>query len=85
MAVQLTLNQTVKLIREIATSHNQINTIYFGDIWEFLAQPDNVYPAMFFSLTGSSIAGNNLAMDFSLFFLDRQLQDETNETTTENH
>jgi hypothetical protein len=81
MAVQqLTLNQTVKLIREIAQSHNQINTIYFGDIWEFLAQPDNVYPAMFFSLTGSSIAGNNLAMDFSLFFLDRQLQDETNET-----
>lgn len=80
MAVQLTLNQTVKLIREIAQSHNQINTIYFGDIWEFLAQPDNVYPAMFFSLTGSSIAGKNLAMDFSLFFLDRQLQDETNET-----
>jgi hypothetical protein len=35
---------------------------------------------MFYSLTGSSISGKNLAMDFSLFFLDRQLQDETNET-----
>jgi len=81
MAVQqLTLNQTVKLIREIAQSHNQINTIYFGDVWEFLAQPDNVYPAMFYSLTGSQISGKNLAMDFSLFFLDRQLQDESNET-----
>jgi hypothetical protein len=80
MAKQLTLNQTIKLIREIALSHDQINTVYFGDVWEFLAQSDNVYPAMFYSLTGSSISGKNLAMDFSLFFLDRQLQDETNET-----
>jgi len=81
MAVQqLTLNQTVKLIRDIALSHDQINTVYFGDVWEFLAQTDNTYPAMFYSLTGSQISGKNLAMDFSLFFLDRQLQDESNET-----
>ena len=81
MAVQqLTLNQTVKLIRDIAQSHNQINTVYFGDVWEFLAQADNVYPAMFYSLTGSSISTRTLSLDFSLFFLDRQLQDESNET-----
>lgn len=77
---QLTLNQTVKLIRDIAQSHNQINTIYFGDVWEFLAQPDNVYPSMFYSCTGSQINGKELTMNFSLFFLDRQLIDETNET-----
>lgn len=77
---QLTLNQTVKLIRDIALSHDQINTVYFGDVWEFLAQTDNVYPAMFYSLTGSQISGKELTMSFSLFFLDRQLQDETNET-----
>lgn len=81
MAVQqLTLNQTVKLIRDIAQSHNQINTVYFGDVWEFLAQADNVYPAMFYSLTGSSISTRTLSLEFSLFFLDRQLQDESNET-----
>jgi hypothetical protein len=77
---QLTLNQTIKQIRDIALSHDQINTVYFGDVWEFLAQSDNVYPAMFYSLTGSNISGKNLAMNFSLFFLDRQLQDESNET-----
>jgi hypothetical protein len=77
---QLTLNQTVKLIKDIAQSHDQINTVYFGDVWEFLAQTDNVYPAMFYSLTGSQINGKSLDMSFSLFFLDRQLQDETNET-----
>lgn len=81
MAVkQLTLNQTVKLIKDIAQSHDQINTVYFGDVWEFLAQTDNVYPAMFYSLTGSQINGKSLDMSFSLFFLDRQLQDKTNET-----
>lgn len=77
---QLTLNQTVKLIKDIAQSHDQINTVYFGDVWEFLAQTDNTYPAMFYSLTGSQINGKSLDMSFSLFFLDRQLQDETNET-----
>jgi hypothetical protein len=77
---QLTLNQTIKLIRDIAQSHDQINTVYFGDVWEFLSQPDNVYPSMFYSLTGSQINGKELTMSFSLFFLDRQLQDETNET-----
>lgn len=81
MAVkQLTLNQTVKLVKDIAQSHDQIKTVYFGDVWEFLAQADNVYPAMFYSLTGSQINGKSLDMTFSLFFLDRQLQDETNET-----
>ena len=80
MAVkQLTLNQTIKLIKDIASSHFQINSIYFGDVWEFLAQTDNVYPAMFYSLTGASISERNLDMNFSFFFLDRQLQDETNE------
>lgn len=77
---QLTLNQTVKLVKDIAQSHDQIKTVYFGDVWEFLAQTDNVYPAMFYSLTGSQINGKSLDMSFSLFFLDRQLQDETNET-----
>lgn len=77
---QLTLNQTVKLIKDIAQSHDQIKTVYFGDVWEFLAQTDNIYPAMFYSLTGSQINGKSLDMSFSLFFLDRQLQDETNET-----
>jgi len=79
-AQQLTLNQTVKLISDLGKSHNQINTVYFGDVWEFLAQSDNVYPAMFYSLTGSQIQGKDLSMSFSLFFLDRQLQSEVNET-----
>lgn len=76
---QLTLNQTIKLISDLASAHDQINTVYFGDVWEFLSQTDNVYPAMFYSLTGSSIAGKELSLNFSLYFLDRQLQDESNE------
>jgi hypothetical protein len=77
---QLTLNQTVALIKEIAQAHDQINTVYFGDVWEFLAQTDNIYPATFFTLTGSSIAAKTLSLNFSFFFLDRQIQDESNET-----
>lgn len=76
---QLTLNQTIKLINDLGSAHEQINTVYFGDVWEFLSQTDNVYPAMFYTLTGSSISGKQLNLNFSLFFMDRQLQDESNE------
>lgn len=79
MVRQLTLNQTVQLIKELAQSHQQIDSVYFGDLWEFL-NVDNVYPALFYSLTGTSISGKILTHSFSLFFFDREIQNEKNET-----
>lgn len=76
----LTLNQTVDLLTKLGESHKQIETVYFGDVWEFLAQKDNKYPAMFINLSNSNISGKDMTYSFSLFFLDRQLQDESDET-----
>lgn len=78
MVRQLTLNQTIQLIRELALSHEQIESVYFGDLWEFL-NTDNKYPALFYSLTSTNIEGKILTHSFSLFFFDRELQGETNE------
>lgn len=76
-----TLNQVVKTISGIGQSHQQIKTVYFGNLLDFLSKgTDNVYPAMFFDLTGSSIANKTLTMDFSLYFMDRMLPEQTNET-----
>lgn len=76
-----TLNQVVATIREIGQAHRQIKTVYFGNLLDFLSKgSDNVYPAMFFDLTGSSISGTTLTMDFSLYFFDRMLAEQSNET-----
>jgi hypothetical protein len=79
MPRQLTLNQTVALIKDLAQSHEQINSVYFGDIFEFLNQPDNTYPSMFFALNSASIDNKELTYNFSLFFFDRQIQNEIKE------
>ena len=76
-----TLNQVVATIQAIGQAHKQINTVYFGNLLDFLSKgSDNVYPAMFFDLTGSSISGTTLTMEFSLYFLDRMLAEQSNET-----
>lgn len=76
-----TLNQVVKTIKDIAEAHEQINTVYFGNLPYFLShETDNKYPAMFYDFTGSSISGTTLTLNFSLYFMDRMLAEQTNET-----
>ena len=76
-----TLNQVVATIQQIGQAHRQIKTVYFGNLLDFLSKgSDNVYPALFFDLTGSSISGTTLTMDFSLYFFDRMLAEQSNET-----
>ena len=80
MATQ-TLNQVVQTIKQIGEAHEQINTVYFGDLPYFLShETDNKYPAMFYDFTGSSISGTTLTLQFSLYFMDRMLAEQTNET-----
>lgn len=43
----LTLNQVLSRLRSLALSHKQINHFYFGDVPEFDAQEDIVYPGCF--------------------------------------
>lgn len=80
MATQ-TLNQVVQTIKEIAEAHEQIKTVYFGNLPYFLSHgEDNKYPAMFYDLTGSNISGTTLTLNFSLYFMDRMLAEQSNET-----
>jgi len=76
----MTLNQIVKQLTTIGNDHEQINFVYFGDVWERLSNGEVTYPAMFFTLNGSSIGGKEISYNFSLYFMDRMLSEETNET-----
>lgn len=77
----MTLNQLVKTISDLALNHKQIKSVYFGDLADYLSRGvDNVYPSLYYDLTAADIAGNTLSLNFSLYFFDRMLPEETNET-----
>jgi len=76
----MTLNQIVKELTKIGNDHEQINFVYFGDVWERLSNGEVTYPAMFFTLTGANVGAKDIAYSFSLYFMDRMLMEETNET-----
>jgi hypothetical protein len=78
--MSLTLNQVVKQITTLGNDHEQINFVYFGDVWERLSNGEVTYPAMFFTLTGANILAKNIEYQFSLYFMDRMLMEESNET-----
>ena len=76
----MTLNQTIKIIEDLGNAHQQINTTFYGNAFDFLSKgSDNVYPALFFDLTGASINGKTSTINFTLFFCDRVLPEQSNE------
>jgi hypothetical protein len=76
----MTLNQIVKELTTIGNDHEQINFVYFGDVWERLSNGEVTYPAMFFTLTGATFGAKDIGYSFSMYFMDRMLMEETNET-----
>jgi hypothetical protein len=77
----MTLNNIVQTITNLGNAHQQIKSVYFGDLADYLSRgSDNVYPSLYFDLTGGNIAERSLVLNFSLYFFDRMLHEETNET-----
>lgn len=77
----MTLNQIVQTITNIANAHKQIKSVYFGDLSDYLSRgTENIYPSLFFDLTGGNINERTFTLNFSLYFFDRMLAEEVNET-----
>lgn len=76
-----TLNNIVKTITDLGNAHQQIKSVYFGDLVDYLSRgTENVYPSLFFDLTGGNIVEKSVVLNFSLYFFDRVLHEQTNET-----
>ena len=77
----MTLNQVVQTINNLATAHKQIKSVYFGDLADYLSRgTENVYPSLYYDLTGGNVAERGITLNFSLYFFDRMLPEDTNET-----
>ena len=77
----MTLNNLVTTITNLANAHEQIKSVYFGDLSDYLSRgTENIYPSLFFDLTGGNIQEKSVVLNFSLCFFDRMLPEDTNET-----
>jgi len=75
----ITHNQIIKLFSDIATNHKQINDWGFGKNFDIGADRKIIYPLMWGDNNPSSIQDNVLLSNYSLYFLDRVKQDQSNE------
>lgn len=76
----MTLNQITKKLTQIGNDHEQINFVFFGDVWERISNGEVTYPALFYNLTGATIIAKQIQYQFSFYFMDRMLMEDTNET-----
>lgn len=75
-----TLKQIVQFIDSMASSHQQIRTIFHGNIVDFLNRgEDNIYPAFVFDYNNATIAGRSMVFDFTFYFFDRVSLEQSNE------
>lgn len=74
----MTLNQVIYQLKQIASLHGQIRTIFYGDSWDFLDQGDNEYTAFFYNIDSGNIIGGTLQYGVEVFILDKTLQDTSN-------
>lgn len=66
----LTLNQAVKNLEYIATAHNQINSFFFGELYDFASSGTINYPAMAVTLEPTPYANGVLTRSFNIYILD---------------
>lgn len=77
---QKTLNQIISNLSNITHAHDQLETFYFGDPYEFATSGTTKYPALVVDLRAVHVVRNQIRYDFDFFFLDRTSRGEVNET-----
>ena len=76
----MTLNQTIKKLKDIICNHAQINSYYFGDIATWSEFTGIVYRSVVLTLTGASYSTPQITLDFTLWISDRLNDDNGNQT-----
>lgn len=77
----MTHNQYIKLFRDIATNHRNINSFNTGDVWEYMANEANtLYPVtMWVVLSDNVISGKMDSPKYTFLIMDAVNKDEGNE------
>ena len=70
----------IKEIKEISTSHILVNEYGEGDIYEYLNNGEHKYPCIFLTVTNLTTTSSGTAINFTLFYTDRLLENQANKT-----
>lgn len=70
----------IKEIKEISTSHILVNEYGEGDIYEYLNNGEHKYPCIFLTVTNLNTTDSGTAINFTLFYTDRLVENQTNKT-----
>lgn len=68
----MTLNQVVQRLEKIALNHKQVNHFYFGEMVEWLANGEVIYPSIFIDVSTGGIdkAEKKTWWNFDIWFCD---------------
>jgi hypothetical protein len=73
--MSLTLNQIVQRITDYGAQHHQIQSVKFGEIYNWLSDSEIVYPSLFFNVDNANVLARQTKFIFSIYIMDRQLQE----------
>lgn len=74
----VTLKMLYKMLQDIGTTHNQINTTTIGDIFE-VDLVESTYPLFHVSTSTTNFAQHTMTYNFQLIVMDLVSKDESNE------
>ena len=70
--------------QEFATNHSQINTFFYGDLFDVSQSADTIYPLMAVVPTPSNVVGVQVKMGYTVVIGDRVSKDRENAVNVEN-
>lgn len=77
--MELTLNQIVAACQSFASQHKQLKAFFFGDLWEYANNKQDLFPVLTCTLTGSSLNDGVDATKLQFGIFDILNNDRTNE------
>ena len=73
----ITLNNVIQNLNNIADAHGQLNSFFFGEIYDFGASGDIQYPAMAVDLEPANLQSSVLVRSFRIYVMQQVKKDIT--------
>ena len=76
---EITLNNLVSYIEDFANNHKQVKSFFFGDIWEYVGEKNDLFTVFTCTLLGSNLSKGVEGTTFQFGVFDYVSKDKANE------
>src|ERR1700722_1009791 len=74
------LNSLVAIFQNLADNHSQINSFFYGDVWDIQQSTTTNYPLFAVTLLDNDLGENTITYKFRFYVMDLIQNDNSNET-----